>query len=387
MDMRAVFITVTVMVLANGLVLANVSRDVPPGLRPATRNWQLATLLVAAGCGLFATTRLLPASLMVTLANCALVLALVHYHRALQRFYGEAPSSRDLVPVAILTGGVFWLSAVHPDFTMRVVMVAVIWLGIMMRSVWLMRRMRMQDRSRSRPMLMLIYGIVMAFVVIRCLAFVELSLPSNFTAADATEVMNTISLIVFALLPAIGTTAFVLLCSDRMRRQLEIAASTDFLTGLANRRTLIARGKEIFALGLPAVAGRGVAVAVLDLDNFKAINDSLGHEAGDQALVHVARRLEQTARVGDIVARTGGEEFVVVMEGVDQQDAVKVADRLRRAVEGGPFLIAGQLARITVSAGVTVALPGDAAFDDLLRRADRALYHAKDSGRNCVIAA
>ena len=184
---------------------------------------------------------------------------------------------------------------------------------------------------------------------------------------------------------AIGTTAFVLLCSDRMRRQLEITAATDDLTGLANRRTLIAHGKARFRSH--EAKRQGLAIAVLDLDAFKSINDSHGHEAGDQALVHVAECLRQAARKLDLVARSGGEEFVVIMEGLDGDEAGAAVERMRCAVEAELFRAGTVLVPITVSAGVAVALPGDKSFDDILRRADNALYQAKANGRNCVMLA
>ncbi|MGC4250638.1 MAG: GGDEF domain-containing protein [Sphingobium sp.] len=367
MDAKAIFTTVAVMVLANGVVLANIYRDLPQALRPAAIRWQAGTVLVALGCGVFAFGHVLPMPAMLTLANAALTFGLTVYHRALRTFYGLPPEPWDVVPPLLAAASVYSFSAIHPDFMIRLGIISIIWLWIMGRSTALLHGMRTSDRSRSRSMLTIIYAFVMVYVAVRFLAYLRFDLPRDFSVTANDYGMNIVSPIVMALLPAIGTTTFVLLCSDRLRRQFEVAASTDDLTGLANRRTLIAHGKARFKSEL--TVRRGLAFAVLDLDAFKAINDSYGHEIGDRALVHVAEQFRKSGREHDLIARSGGEEFVVVMEGLDHNGAVAVAEQLRSAVESTPFRVEGKSIRITISAGVAVALPEDRSFDDVLGRA------------------
>ncbi|QIG49327.1 GGDEF domain-containing protein [Nordella sp. HKS 07] len=184
------------------------------------------------------------------------------------------------------------------------------------------------------------------------------------------------------VLPAISTTAFALMCSDRIRRQWEHAASTDHLTGLANRRTLTEVGNERFAIA--KIKGPSLAAAVLDIDNFKAINDTHGHEDGDKALIHVAFRLQVGTRKSDFIAQAGGEEFVVLMTGLDAASAGAAAERLRLTVEQDIFSIGDEAIPLTVSIGVALYDEDDRNFADMLRRADKALYLAKSRGRNRV---
>lgn len=176
--------------------------------------------------------------------------------------------------------------------------------------------------------------------------------------------------------------------ADRLRRQLSDGlrlAVTDPLTGLPNRRSAQVRLAQIAERA--AWSGRPFAVMVLDLDRFKQVNDGWGHGAGDAVLVEVARRLAATLRAEDLVARLGGEEFLVVMPDTTEADAGRAAERLRRAIEAEPFPLPGGdgALRLTVSIGVALATtPAEASVEALVGIADRALYSAKADGRNQV---
>lgn len=165
------------------------------------------------------------------------------------------------------------------------------------------------------------------------------------------------------------------------RAELADQAHTDPLTGLANRRRVADQlADEVRAAH--ELSGP-LAVVMVDIDHFKRVNDTHGHEVGDRVLSEVARRLVVGRRDGDLVARIGGEEFCLVLPGADAQDAVHAAERLRLTVASGEFETVGEC---TVSCGVAVWRSGDAPAD-LLRRADDALYRAKETGRNRVVAA
>ena len=153
-------------------------------------------------------------------------------------------------------------------------------------------------------------------------------------------------------------------------------ALRDPLTGLPNRRLFMDRLEQ----GIARHA-RGIPLALLfvDVDQFKAINDTFGHSAGDEALVHVARAIERTARNEDTVARLGGDEFVVLCEGISLEKAEEVAERVRTAVGLSPENASSW--RLSVSVGVAMAST-DADASHLLSAADAAMYRAKASGRN-----
>jgi len=162
--------------------------------------------------------------------------------------------------------------------------------------------------------------------------------------------------------------------------RLATQALTDDLTGLANRRGGAQELERTVALATRH--GHVLALARVDIDRFKDINDTLGHQAGDRVLAEVARRLTGAVRGGDKLARWGGDEFVAILPDTDRAGALRAAERLRAAVAATPVSVEGGEAEVTISVG-WAHWSGDTP-DDLLARADRSLYQAKDTGRNAV---
>jgi len=172
---------------------------------------------------------------------------------------------------------------------------------------------------------------------------------------------------------------------DLALKEQERLAVTDGLTGLYNRRFF----EEVLRIETDRAlrSGQPVSVLVMDLDHFKRVNDSHGHEAGDAVLREVARRLARAARPSDIVARYGGEEFVVLLPGAETEALGEVAERLRVAMAGEPVELPGPARlrlQVTASLGGASYPTHAARVDDLIRTADRALYAAKARGRNGV---
>ena len=165
--------------------------------------------------------------------------------------------------------------------------------------------------------------------------------------------------------------------SDRAHRR---RSTLDPLTGLCNRNALEQRLAELD--GQPSNEEEGLSHALLlcDLDHFKRVNDQFGHAAGDAVLQDVAYTMRAALRAGDSIYRVGGEEILVVLPGADRAAAVEIAERLRAAVrERRPVGVA-----VTISIGVAVSQPGAVNTDDLVSRADLALYAAKADGRDTI---
>ena len=168
--------------------------------------------------------------------------------------------------------------------------------------------------------------------------------------------------------------------SKRREAEARDLAHHDSLTGLPNRRLLGDRMAQALAAARRN-AGR-LAILLIDLDRFKPINDAHGHEAGDEVLKVVGARLHASVRESDTVARVGGDEFVVMLAVRDSQDAARVADKILHAL-AEPIPVAGEQFQIGCSIGISV-FPDDAPEgENLLKNADRAMYHAKAAGRNC----
>ncbi len=172
--------------------------------------------------------------------------------------------------------------------------------------------------------------------------------------------------------------------ADRLQalRRLEHEAQTDPLTGLRNRRSFFVQAN--LELERAIRHGRRLAVAVIDVDHFKAINDTHGHALGDQVLATLARTLASELREIDVLGRLGGEEFGIVMPETDACGAWATCERIRAALERCPVLTEGRTIGITVSIGVSEIRDGAHSIEKLLADADSALYEAKGGGRNKV---
>lgn len=174
---------------------------------------------------------------------------------------------------------------------------------------------------------------------------------------------------------------------DRLRADVGSAlemALTDPLTGFYNQRYLLRYMRGLLTAGQP----NGIAVMMIDVDHFKAINDQYGHAVGDLALKAMSDTLRHRTRVFDTIARYGGEEFVVVMPGASVNDAMSAAERLRYSVERMPFApMPGYDHGLTVSIGVSFSSAANTTAETLLQSADQAMYQAKRAGRNRVVAA
>jgi two-component system cell cycle response regulator len=171
-----------------------------------------------------------------------------------------------------------------------------------------------------------------------------------------------------------------------VQSSIELAV-TDSLTGLFNRRYLESHLLPI----VDNAAGRGKALTVLaiDIDFFKAVNDNHGHDTGDRVLQEMAARLKHCIRNIDMLCRTGGEEFIAVLPETSREAGLVVAERIRNSIAAKPFDVGSKSGPLTITASVGVAVLGGPRerMEDILKRADEALYRAKRDGRNCVSAA
>jgi diguanylate cyclase (GGDEF)-like protein/PAS domain S-box-containing protein len=159
-------------------------------------------------------------------------------------------------------------------------------------------------------------------------------------------------------------------------------ARHDPLTGMANRRFFFERANLEFARSKRYQPP--LSIAMMDIDHFKKINDEFGHSAGDEVLKSFCNTSQRLLRETDLFARIGGEEFAVLLPDTGSAGAVRVAERLRREVAEGNLLLGAGEIKFTISIGVATLRSTDTSVEDCLQRADRAMYRAKENGRNCV---
>jgi two-component system cell cycle response regulator len=176
---------------------------------------------------------------------------------------------------------------------------------------------------------------------------------------------------------------YIEIMRQRVDRGLELSV-IDQLTGLHNRRYMMNQLKPLMQRCLRSEGS--LSVMMIDIDHFKVVNDTHGHQAGDEVLQELADRLRENVRPMDIICRSGGEEFVVIMPETPGDSACIAGERIRHAVAAKPFVVLGgrQSLGLTVSAGVATLRGEEDTIADLLKRADEALYQAKSSGRNRV---
>jgi diguanylate cyclase (GGDEF)-like protein len=172
---------------------------------------------------------------------------------------------------------------------------------------------------------------------------------------------------------------------EKDQARLEELANTDPLTGLVNRRYFFKLAEQVFTEARRA--HQPLAVIMIDIDHFKDVNDRHGHIAGDQVLCHVAERARANLRGGDVLARFGGEEFVLLLPNTDVTVARTIAERLRSRIQDQPLLLGYRSMPLTISAGIAgyEGYSSEQTFEKLLDQSDQALYEAKNAGRNRVV--
>jgi len=172
---------------------------------------------------------------------------------------------------------------------------------------------------------------------------------------------------------------------EALEKDLKIQAQTDPLTGLMNRRSFMDVCLETMQRSIDHKIK--LSYLIIDIDNFKAINDNYGHPFGDKVIEYIAKKIVNNTRSSDYVARVGGEEFAILMPSTNIGTAFHIADRLRINISKHEILFEKRLIRVTVSIGLSELKEGDSDIQTIIKRSDKALYEAKESGRNkvCVV--
>lgn len=381
METRTLFVLVVLFMLLNGGVLGLMHKSLSRDVQPSAVDWRIATLLLAGGWILLAVQDMAALGLILPLGNACLYAGMALYWRSMRRFFGQPGHPLMWLPVLAGSAGIYWLSAVAPSYAGRSMVFSVICAGYFLAAAWPCYRYGARDAASSSRVLTGIFVFIAVGALLRGIYFAfSPDAEASLVSMGPWHTMGTV--VGVAILPVVGTTTFLVMCSERVSRQWEQAAATDFLTGLPNRRTIIGTGEA--RINAARRKKNGLALAVIDVDRFKSVNDRYGHDIGDGALKHVAAVLDRHCRGPHMVGRQGGEEFVALLEVAGADEARAAAERLRRALETHPFALGDDELLITISIGVAVLENDGQSLDDLLRRADEALYAAKSGGRNRV---
>jgi diguanylate cyclase (GGDEF)-like protein len=326
---------------------------------------------------------LLPAPVGIVLTNTLLWLGLILQWLAYRRFDEPlADARRPLWALGAVVVGFSLLTGAGAGYRTRAIVVSLVIGLITLLGAWQLRRGHRPEEVRSRRI-----GIVLSTFTALCqLARVGLLWASPVDSSGnllAPALERTVAFLP-TMLYTLGTgLGFLMMQRERSEAHSRTASLTDALTGCANRRAFEERCRG--ELAHARRTRRPLSLIVVDIDHFKRVNDAHGHPVGDAAIRHLADVLTRGVRASDVVARFGGEEFCVLLREADEAGAALLADRLRCTLRDTPVSTDRARLAITASFGVATAEVGsELGWEELFRRADGALYRAKQAGRNRV---
>jgi diguanylate cyclase (GGDEF)-like protein len=349
-----------------------------PGLR-GVRLITIGYAASAAGMELIAQRNRVPEFFSITIANCLLVLINVLLYWGFADML-HMRRQRWLLPVSIfLTAGIsLYFSYIRPDVSARIIGISAIAVLQYALIVLLLSGRPGPERIHMPRLGLSVLVTLYAAINIYRAWEAHLHDPRSLLTSTAST-FTFLAPILIAVMTALGV---IWLAMAQLQHELEAQSQTDSLTGLLNRRALEQIGAQ--AIRRARRQGTALSLIMLDLDHFKSINDEHGHDGGDEVLLHAARCLRHNLRKEDHVARLGGEEFVAVLPGIGQSSAAEIADGLRRCLARLTVQHQRQQIHISASFGVATLLPADTSWLEVLRRGDRALYIAKEQGRDRV---
>jgi diguanylate cyclase (GGDEF)-like protein len=383
LDARTILLLMAFTAVPTALVLLAVSRFYAARVR-GVWHWTGANIALAIGLlllGLSQTANDLPARVG---GNTLLVLTTALYYLAIQRLLGDKPSNRlagVMVAAAGLTFSVLWSAAAPYHLAVGTLSIAIVILtGLSAARLLLPLSDRKPVSHRFTGLLFFIGCTLMAARL--GYAMLSDSPPANLFAPNLWHGMILGGAHIITMLMSLG---FALMIVDQLASELNRQATLDELTGIGNRRIFYGRAEA--ELARCRRRNTPLSVLMVDLDRFKSINDSLGHAVGDETLRRFAALVGPHLREYDFFARLGGEEFAVLLPDTAEETALAIGERLRELTEAERLPAPGFPVPTTVSIGAAQLREDERSIDQLMHRADQALYAAKSSGRNRVVAA
>lgn len=340
--------------------------------------WVIGLALTCAGWLLIATRGVLPPVISVVLADTLLFAGPCFHVTALMEYGG-----RRVSPAAILAPGIVLFAAtyaVSDNYAWISAVTGVGYVAVMWGAAAVALRLGGKKGGRMR---LVIAGLYFAGSVPVMARAAGIFMEQSHAGIFAPNLMYSIAFVTLFAVTVGGSFSFLLMSRERAEEATRHLAMYDALTELANRRALTESAER--ELARARREGRPLGVLMLDIDHFKRVNDRHGHQTGDEVLREFAARASGCLRGMDLLGRWGGEEFCAILPGARAAAAAAAAERIRAAIAAAPM--AGGLVPVTVTIGVAVSRPADDGLDELLGRADAALYEGKAAGRNRVVAA
>lgn len=360
------------------LVLYSLKRNYPPSIK-GLGHWCTAFLLLFLAGVLIGGRGRLPEVITISFANFLLWSGIYLSYFGTQLFFGVRP--RPWPWMLVITAALLlslWFSLVTPNYVIRLVWFTALMALLFAVHAWLILRHGPHTFAKTLTGLVLL-----AMAGIQLMRLVTTSTIPPQSGITDTSVYQVIYITSFAFTTLLMSIGLVLMATDRLRAELEHLATHDSLTNALTRRHM----DEACRIEIERSRrnGRSTALLMMDLDHFKSVNDTYGHQAGDQVLINFVIKVNALLRPADQLGRFGGEEFVLLLPETAMEDALLVAQRIRAVCAAGGDSAQGPAC--TVSIGVASTLNDRDTLDALLARADAAMYRAKDNGRNRIEAA
>jgi len=384
LDIRTLVILSAIMPLGMGILMAVYlfQRKVYPGFE----RWTMSNFVFSLGFFSLSLRGYIPDFITVILSNSLLVYCEILVFEGIQRFFGRRafdPVNYLILTVYILVQSYF--TYITPNINSRIFWICLVLSILILRSgVALLHSTipRLERTTRSAAFIFLVTGIIPFLRAMHVLfQHNQIDLMDDELSAWANVVIVT-AVMIWDFQYFFLTSARLEMELSQSHEEITQRANTDYLTKLHNRQYFMERGEVEFERSKRE--NQPIAILFIDVDDLKTINDRFGHAAGDRAVQQTAQILKNEVRPYDLAARFGGDEFVMLICNVNKEQAALIAERIRALAEQAPISPNQQTTYIRLSLGVAAASPQDVQLDQVLQRADSALYRAKSEGRNRV---
>ena len=373
LDPRSLIAMAGLMAALMAVVLYFMRRYYPPSIQ-GIGYWASAPLMWLVATVMFSGRGVFPGLFSMVVANTLLLVGTTAFYIGCRRFLGHGGGWRLWGSVAALSALLFaWLTYGYSSYPLRLGSFTALMICIHAANL----RFLLRHGGKRFPVRLV------EVVLVLHIAVLAVRLSTTLVGRAGNDLMEpslyqTLYIGAYVLTVLMLSIGAVLMATDRLTTELNHLATHDALTHTLNRRALLERFEE--ELARSQRTGKGPALMMLDLDHFKAVNDTRGHQHGDAVLVHFVQRAQAVLRRPDRLGRYGGEEFVVLLPETGAQNAQAVAQRIHAAATSGHAL------DCQLSIGLTTWLGPQDTLDAMLARADKALYQAKAQGRNqtCV---
>ncbi len=349
-------------------------------LCPGSKHWFGSMIFITLGLFFLLIRNVIPMWLSVTSGNGFVALGYVYLWLGFRRYTNTfTPQDYRLTLIApLLSLMLLIMLKIGYVPAIRSQVVSLVLAGLAAMSIKLALTNRKSNET-GRVVFAIVLLIVVISFLFRAVTVRLLQGNSGFLETNLSSIF--LMLVCCFYLIGIGCSV-MLITSQWLQQKLFFNATCDALTGIYNRYALTDIS-ETFIL-TSKLASKTWCLAMIDIDHFKAVNDNYGHPVGDVVLKLVATKIQQCVRNKDILARYGGEEFVVILSDCSLDDAKNWAERVRGVISKSPLTVGKLKINVTVSIGITETTPADESLDDMVNKADSALYNAKNTGRNKV---